>query len=153
MYVRQRTDETCVDVWQRINKRNAQGIRSVSRALDTFDMVDALKGSLNLEHVHWMIKVDTYSVTLRELEDKVLTMGKHVDQFMSKNSAISSLPSTATTLRSVPRLLSGFFFPKSPRRTGSLPYVCPDAVVGPVPRQAGPRYTVADSREGSDVTV
>ena len=45
---------------------------------------DALKSSLYLEHVHWMIAVDTSTVTLDELEEKVLIMGQHVDQVLSK---------------------------------------------------------------------
>jgi hypothetical protein len=51
MYTKQRDGETCVDVWQRI-KRNAQGLRSASRTIKTMDLVDALKTSLHLEHVH-----------------------------------------------------------------------------------------------------
>ena len=37
-----------------------------------------------------MITVYTSIVTLNELEDKVLTMGQHVDQFMSNESSSSS---------------------------------------------------------------
>jgi len=48
------------------------------------DLVDALKGSLHLEHVHWMITIDTPNITLDELEEKVLTMGQHLDQVLSK---------------------------------------------------------------------
>jgi hypothetical protein len=80
MYAKQRDGETCVDVWQRI-KRNAQGLRSAGRPIETIDLADAFKGSLHPEHVHWMITIDTSTVTLDELEDKVLTMGHHVDQF------------------------------------------------------------------------
>jgi hypothetical protein len=50
-------------------------------------LVDALKGSLNPEHVHWMITVDTSTITLDELEEKVLTMGQHVDQVLPRESS------------------------------------------------------------------
>jgi hypothetical protein len=46
MYAKQREDETRVDVWQRI-KRNAQGLRSAGRTVDSFDMADVLKGAIN----------------------------------------------------------------------------------------------------------
>jgi hypothetical protein len=39
------------------------------------DLADALKCSLNPEHVHWMITADISTVTLDELEENVLTMG------------------------------------------------------------------------------
>ena len=74
MYAKQREGESCIDVWQRI-KRNAQGLRSAGRPVETMDLADALKGSLNSEHVHWMITVDTSTITQDELEEKVLTMG------------------------------------------------------------------------------
>ena len=51
IYAKQRDGETCVDVWQRI-KRNAQGLRSARRTIETMDLVEALKGSLHPEHVH-----------------------------------------------------------------------------------------------------
>jgi hypothetical protein len=51
MYAKKREDETCVDIWQRI-KRNAQGLRSTRRTVELADLVDALKGALNAEHVH-----------------------------------------------------------------------------------------------------
>ena len=89
MYAKQKDGETCGDVWQRI-KRNAQGLRSASRTIETIDLADALKGSLHLEHVHWMITVYTSTVTLDELEDKVLTMGHHVDQVLSSGSSAHS---------------------------------------------------------------
>jgi len=73
MYAKQRDGETYVDVWQRI-KRNAQGLRSAGRNIETMDLADALKGSLHPEHVHLMITIDTSTITLDELEDKVLTM-------------------------------------------------------------------------------
>jgi hypothetical protein len=71
---------------QRI-KRNAQGLRSAGRTVETIHLVDALKGSLNLEHVHWMTTVDTSTVTLDdELEEKVLTIVQHVDQMLLRES-------------------------------------------------------------------
>ncbi len=42
MYAKQRDGKTCIDVWQRI-KRNAQGLRSAGRTIETIDLVDALK--------------------------------------------------------------------------------------------------------------
>ncbi len=69
MYAKQRDGETCIDVWQRI-KRNAQGHRSARRTVETVDLTNALKGSLNPEHVHWMITVDTSTITQDELEEK-----------------------------------------------------------------------------------
>ena len=51
MYAKQRDGETCIEVWQRI-KRNAQGLRSAGRTIETKDLANALKGSLNPEHVH-----------------------------------------------------------------------------------------------------
>ena len=51
MYAKYRDGETCIDVWQRI-ERNAQGLRSSWRNIDTMDLVDTLKDSLNPEHVH-----------------------------------------------------------------------------------------------------
>jgi hypothetical protein len=72
-------------VWQRI-KRNTQGLRNAGRTVETMDLVDALKGSLNLEHVHLMITVGTSTITLDELEEKVLTMGQHVDQVLMRES-------------------------------------------------------------------
>ena len=89
MYAKQRDGETCVDEWQQI-KRNVQGIRSEGRTIETMDLADALTGSLHPEHVHSMIIVDTSSVTLHELEDKVLTMGQHVDQVLSGGSSAHS---------------------------------------------------------------
>ena len=82
MSAKQRDVETCVDVWQRI-KRNAQGLRSASRTIETTDLADALKGSLHPERVHWMITIDTSLVTLDELKDKILTMEQHVDRVLS----------------------------------------------------------------------
>ena len=76
-------------MWQRI-KRNAQGLRSACRTVETMDLGGALKGSLDLEHVRWMITVDTSTATLDELEDKVLTMGQHVDQVLSSGSSAHS---------------------------------------------------------------
>jgi hypothetical protein len=61
-------------VWQRI-KRNEQEFRNAFQTIETMDLVDALKGSLHPGHAHWMIIVDTSTVTLDELEDKVLTIG------------------------------------------------------------------------------
>jgi hypothetical protein len=89
MYAKQRDGETCVDVWQRI-KRNAQELRSEGRTIEIMDLADAFKGSLHPEHVHWMITVDTSIVTLDELEDKVLTMGQHVDRVLSSGSSTHS---------------------------------------------------------------
>ena len=89
MDAKQRDGETCVDVWQRI-KMNAQGLRSACRTIETMYLADALKGSLHPEHVHWMITIDTSSVTLDELEDKVLTMGQHADQVLSNGSSSHS---------------------------------------------------------------
>jgi hypothetical protein len=89
MYAKQKDGETCGDVWQRI-KRNAQGLRSASRTIETIDLADALKGSLHLEHVHWMITVYTSTVTLDELEGTILTMGQHVDQVLSSGSSAHS---------------------------------------------------------------
>ena len=63
MYAKQRDGEACLDVWQRI-KRNARGLRSAGRTVETIDLADALKGSLNSEHVQWMIRVDTSTITL-----------------------------------------------------------------------------------------
>ena len=37
-----------------------------------------------------MIVVDTYTTTLDELEDKVLTMGQHVDHVLSNESSAQS---------------------------------------------------------------
>ena len=37
-----------------------------------------------------MVTVDTSTVTLDELEDKVLTMGQHVDQVLSSGSSAHS---------------------------------------------------------------
>ena len=54
------------------------------------DLADALKGSLNSEHVHWMLTVDTSTITQDELEDKVLTMGQHVDQVLMRDSSLQS---------------------------------------------------------------
>ena len=68
-----------------------QGIRSAGRTVETIDLADALKGSLNPEHVHWMIIVDTSTITLDELEEKVLTMGQHVDQVLLRESSSQSL--------------------------------------------------------------
>jgi hypothetical protein len=51
MYAKQRDGETCVYVWQRI-KRNAQGLRSARRTIETMDLADALKESQHPEHVH-----------------------------------------------------------------------------------------------------
>ena len=51
IYAKQRDGETCVYVWQRIN-RNAQGLRSACRTIETMDLADTLKGSLHPEHVH-----------------------------------------------------------------------------------------------------
>jgi hypothetical protein len=51
MYAKQRDGETCLNVWQR-KKINAQGLCSVERTVETIDMADDLKGSLNSEHVH-----------------------------------------------------------------------------------------------------
>jgi hypothetical protein len=76
-------------VWQRI-KRNAQGLRSAGRTIETMDFAYALKGSLHSEHVHEMIILNTSIITLDELEDKVLTMGKHVDQIVSDESSSHS---------------------------------------------------------------
>ena len=73
MYAKQRDGETCLNVWQR-KKINAQGLCSVERTVETIDMADDLKGSLNSEHVHQMITVDTSTITPDELEEKVLTM-------------------------------------------------------------------------------
>jgi hypothetical protein len=84
MYAKQRDGETCVDAWQRI-KKNARGLRIAGPTIETVDL-DALKGSLHPEHVHWMITVDTSTVTMDELEDKVLTMGQHVDQLLLSGS-------------------------------------------------------------------
>jgi len=89
MYAKQRDGETCVDVWQRI-KINARGLRSAGRTIETMDLADDLKGSFYPEHIHWMITLDTSIVTLDELEDKVLTMGQHVDQILSNESSSSS---------------------------------------------------------------
>jgi hypothetical protein len=89
MYAKQRNGENCVDVWQRI-KWNAQGLCSAGRTIETMDLADALKGSLHPEHVHWMISVDTSTVTLDELEDKVLIMGQHLDQALSSGSSTHS---------------------------------------------------------------
>jgi len=84
MYAKQRDAETCIDVWQRI-KRNAQGLRNASRTIETMDLVDALKGSLHPERVHLIITIDTSIGTLDELEDKVLTMGQHVNLVLSND--------------------------------------------------------------------
>jgi len=54
------------------------------------DLADTLKGSLHPEHVQWMISVNTSVVTLDELEDKVFTMGQHVDQVLSNESSTQS---------------------------------------------------------------
>ena len=55
------------------------------------DMADALKGALNPQHVHWMLMVDTSTVTLDLLDDMVLNMGQHVDQVLSsERSSFSS---------------------------------------------------------------
>jgi hypothetical protein len=89
MYAKQTDGETCIDVWQRI-KRNAQGLRSACRTIETMDLADALKGSLHPEYVHWMIAIDTSTATLDELEDKVLTIGQHVDQVLSCGSSSHS---------------------------------------------------------------
>ncbi len=78
--------ETYGDIWQRI-KRNDQGLRIAGQTVDIFDMADALKGSLNPKHVHWIITIDTSSVTLDELEEKILTMDEHVDKVLYKNPA------------------------------------------------------------------
>jgi len=48
IYAKQRDGEAYINVWQRI-KRNAQGLRSAGRTIETMDLVDALKGSLHLE--------------------------------------------------------------------------------------------------------
>jgi hypothetical protein len=116
MYAKQRDGETCVEVWQRI-KRNAQRLHSVGRTIDTMDLVDALKGSLHPEHVHRMITVDISIVTLDELEDKVLTMGQHVDQGLSSESSAHSsafMPDTSpneigTKLDNVTKQLSNVY--------------------------------------------
>ena len=89
MYAKQRDGETCLDVWQRI-KRNAQGLRSACRTIETIFLADALKESLHPEHVRWMIIVDTSTLTLDELDDKVFTMGQHVDQVLSSGSSAQS---------------------------------------------------------------
>ena len=49
-----------------------------------------MKGSLNSEHVYYMITVDTSTITLDELEEKVLTMGQHVDQVLLRESSSQS---------------------------------------------------------------
>ncbi len=89
MYAKQRDGETCSDVWQR-KKRNAQGLRSAWRTVEKIDLADALKGSLKSEHAHLMITVDTWTISLDELEDKVFTMGQHVDQMLLRGSQSSS---------------------------------------------------------------
>ncbi len=92
MYAKQRGDETCVDVLQRI-KRNAHGLRSACRKVKFVDLADTLKGALNAEHVHWMIMVDTSTVTLDELDEMVLNMGQlqHVDKVLAKEHSSPSL--------------------------------------------------------------
>jgi len=44
-----------------------------------------------------MITVDTSTITLDELEDKVLTMGQHVDQVLSSGSSTHSTTSMSVT--------------------------------------------------------
>jgi hypothetical protein len=66
------------------NKRNAQRLRNACRTIETMDLVDGLKISLHPKHVHWMISIDTSTVTLDELEDTVFTMGQHVDSFVQR---------------------------------------------------------------------
>jgi hypothetical protein len=89
MFAKQRDGKTCVDMWQRL-KRSAQGLRSACRTIETMDLVDALNGSLHPKHVPWMIIVDTSTVALDELEEKVLTIGQNMDQVMSKDSSSHS---------------------------------------------------------------
>jgi hypothetical protein len=55
------------------------------------DLADTIKGSLNPEHVHLMITIDTSIVILNELEEKVLTTGQHVDRALSNESISPSL--------------------------------------------------------------
>ena len=83
MYAKQREDESCACVGQRI-KRNTQGLRSAWRNIESIYLAYALKGALNEEHVHWMIIVNTSKVTLDELDEMVLNMGLHVDQVIAK---------------------------------------------------------------------
>ena len=67
MYAKQIPDETCANVLQRI-KRHAQGLRSTCRTVNVIEPASAFRGSLNPEHIHWMIIIDTSIVTLNELE-------------------------------------------------------------------------------------
>jgi len=114
-------------VWQRI-KKNAQGFRSACRTIKTIDLADALKESLHLEHVHWMIIVDTSTVTLDELEDKVLTVGQHLDQVLSSGSSahsstfmyVTSPKGIDTKLDNVTKQLSNLFGTLLSSRSGSF---------------------------------
>jgi len=63
------------------------------------DLDDALKGSLHLEYVHWIIIVATSTATLDKLEDKVFAMGQHVDHVLSNESSAHSsafMPATSS---------------------------------------------------------
>ncbi len=51
MYAKQREDDSCAYVWQRI-KRTTQGLRSAGRNVEFVYLAYALKGALNAEHVH-----------------------------------------------------------------------------------------------------
>jgi hypothetical protein len=101
MYGKQRDDETCDDVWQRI-KRNPNGLCCATSArceVDEVYLAGALKGSLNTYHVHWMITLDTSIVTLDELEEKVLTVGQRVDQVYLKSLPHLCMHPCLTTLK------------------------------------------------------
>ena len=108
------------------NKRNAQGLRSIGRTIETMDLVNALKGSLHPEHVHLMIIVHTSTITLADLEDKVLAMGQHVDQVLSSGSSthsstfiyVMSPKDIDTKLDNVTKQLSNLFATLLSSKTG-----------------------------------
>jgi hypothetical protein len=86
-----RDGENCVDVCQRV-KRNTPGLRT----FDTVDMTDILKGILNLDQIHRMLTFDTSKVTMDELEEYGMSMGRHLDQSLSSKASLDHSPLFST---------------------------------------------------------